>query len=437
MQSNIFQRIISLFVITVFLGFMACKDNIELPEENILTDDEVRSLLGTTRTLQEATDEALNAIEFFSEKSGNLKTANKQIKEVKIVGNTSDGLLKSTGSEKIDTTVYIFNFADSAGYAIVSADTRIGGIIGYSDYGIINDSIDDEGLYILLSQMTEFIKIEQERYDKLKPQAEKRLEEGAVFPEKTALKNYSIVNQWGPLCSSAALATHKFNTYLPTFQYPYPWGGMSNNTCESSPEVIAMANICLYHKYPSVINGFTVNWNDIKAYLSGSNANGLEHLRMLIKKLSDLVGTTWPEGYVTPNVENYTTLRNVYKNSLSFQHTSDYVTYSTSEVKRNIRSERPVFVNAYSTKSGNKYSGRRGWLVDGYADVRDGFTGSGTIPCVHVRWGIGGSYDGWYHSGFFDLYNAGSLTNPGLKSSLLYQYEIKMLHSISYNTLKY
>ena len=139
----------------------ACKDNSQTQDETIeLTEDEARVLgvmsHGSTRRSQcEAEDIAVN---FTTSPDG----GNRALRYVgscrPLVGQATSHLKTTGGEPQEDTLAYVVNFADSMGFAIVSADLRIpDDVLAFVEAGNLGDSTDNPGLALFLDLAEDYM----------------------------------------------------------------------------------------------------------------------------------------------------------------------------------------------------------------------------------------------------------------------------------------
>ncbi|MDR0560761.1 MAG: C10 family peptidase [Prevotellaceae bacterium] len=116
--------------------------------------------------IEEAMQIAGDVIDFLDEESPATKSGNSRRiatvthlhtgKKAKIATKSSSD--DNSSVEMPDTLAYLFNFADSAGFTIIAADTRIETpILCYTGSGTLGDSIDNPGLAVFLSGAEDYI----------------------------------------------------------------------------------------------------------------------------------------------------------------------------------------------------------------------------------------------------------------------------------------
>ncbi|MBR5695521.1 MAG: hypothetical protein IKX43_04720 [Paludibacteraceae bacterium] len=132
-----------LFPIGIFAAtqFMSCKTDDAVEDMNGTSDVpkeqkeepslNYRALFSTHHTIgeEEAKELALDASSLFSGDSSGLKSGKvRQICDVRVL-HSEETTLRSGSGEEVhvpDTLAYVCNFADSAGFAIICADDRVG-----------------------------------------------------------------------------------------------------------------------------------------------------------------------------------------------------------------------------------------------------------------------------------------------------------------------
>lgn len=102
------------------------------------------------------------------------KSAAKRIKEIVPFGQTVWGMRARTKSADADPTseaikdIYIVNYEDSAGFAIVSADNRLPDVLAYADEGNITEDADlPDGLKMFLAALPDYARQEAGNMDAL------------------------------------------------------------------------------------------------------------------------------------------------------------------------------------------------------------------------------------------------------------------------------
>ena len=131
----------------------SCKDEVE---ENDVVDSvkqeaveglNLRALYSEKHVIpvSEASEIALKAPEMFAGESTRTKDLiPRTIESIGVYGRTNSSLRSANASE--DTLVYVFNYEDNRGFAIVAADDRIPTqILAYVDEGVLENEVENPG----------------------------------------------------------------------------------------------------------------------------------------------------------------------------------------------------------------------------------------------------------------------------------------------------
>lgn len=80
---------------------------------------------------------------------------------------TINSNLKTKSGENEAPEVYLCNFSDDGGYAIISGDDRVSGALSCSGEGNLQDTIDNPGLAMFLGQVEDYIQVKLEEFQNL------------------------------------------------------------------------------------------------------------------------------------------------------------------------------------------------------------------------------------------------------------------------------
>ena len=350
-----------------------------------------------------------------------------------------------SGLDPDQQEVYIMNFADSAGFAIVSSDNRIG-LLGLALRGSLNegDVIEDPGFGMTLLNMGGLLRSEP-------------LDTTEVEDEQ---EYWDAYGEWE-------------NTfYEPTYGYcPVKWGQKYpyNEYCYTTDSLrastgcaaTALAQLMALYKYPETYQSYWLNWDamiDDPLYLSVLG----EHT---VARLMYLLGTSNNLDVTYGFLESGADFLNIPRTLENFGYTSGgtVAAYSTYSVKNELIAGYPVLINGFSFKTTTittelfglithinySYSGGHAWLGHGLL-VR-------TRPLYHYygeelistdyyvnyyilcNFGEEGLYDGYYASNVFNLnvgpdfgdnYHTRSETVTTEGESYNYQFKIRTVTGI-------
>ena len=398
-----------------------------------------------TMGMDEARELALDAASLFAGDDNGLKSGRvRQIEEVRVL-RSDETTLRSGSGEVVaipDTLAYVCNFADSAGFAIICADDRVGcPILAYVGEGTLGDEVENPGLAMVLANMEDYLigsiqKFETEK-DSLLQVAETQLQGDTTCLRHTYTGKYDLISEESvaPLIYTKWGQNTPYNNYVPLC----PSGGHMLAGCVA----IATAQILAYYEYPQVIEGYSFDWTGMKAspYADGTEVS--DRNRNSIARLVQLVGMRVGMEY---GCEGSSANPN---DALSWLKLYGYKAYAPDYTWENIKSSldarAPVMMFGCRIKTEKKkkflgitikttteYSGGHTWLVDGYktttiknysysvntdtdvTTLRLLSTSYSNI-LLRINWGWGGDYDNEY-------YALGCFT-PGNKN---YQYKQKI-----------
>lgn len=392
-----------------------------------------------TMGMDEARELALDAASLFAGEGDGLKSGRaRQIEEVRVL-RSDETTLRSGSGEVVaipDTLAYVCNFADSAGFAIICADDRVGcPILAYVGEGTLGDEVENPGLAMVLANMEDYLigsiqKFETEK-DSLLQVAETQLQGDTTCLRRTYTGKYDLVSEESvaPLINTKWGQDAPYNSYVPLC----PSGGHMLAGCVA----IATAQIMAYYEFPKVLDGYSFNWKDMK-YSSCAEYVSVP-ARNSIARLVQLIGTHVEMSYGCEgsgaNMDNTLT----WLRTLGYQ-TSNPSDYNWDQVKSCLDSQIPVIASGFRVMTMKKakkkkkilgitvkttdsytpiYSDGHVWVIDGYKTttiksysytvntVTDVtairyLSSSYSNSFLSVNWGWDGIHDDYYAAGCFD-----------------------------------
>lgn len=389
-----------------------------------LTDAEMKVLYqmrseNNKVTFEEATLLANDVISFLDGEAAVKSGAARRIGSVaalRLDRERSVALKSADGSsiEMPDTVAYVFNFADSAGFALIAGDTRIESpILAYVDEGTLGAEIDNPGLAVFLEGTEEYIErsiIEAEHLkDSLMSSIAAKLAYDAEEddPGTKALSMPSI-----PMITSisvgAWVTTSRVYLLLPVeWHQRSPFNQAVSKTCDNKEEsyggrapagcvAIATAQLMAYWQHPSSIDGYSFTWPLLRRFtcrpnrydnvsgklqvdanttdINGQNFN--TQVARLVERIGKHVYMDYGcdgSGATTSDAVEY--LRKLgYKYGVSGyfnEHWELGQGYDHTTVFNSLNKGQPVLARGNSLKTTylgfiNTYSGGHAWVVDGY-----------------------------------------------------------------------
>lgn len=490
---------------TLLFFFGSCKDEDSPVNKDVATEEitfspeELRLLAEMENGSPKITEaEAMNkAIEIASSFSGLTKSGRaKTVKNSLVLTIPKADGTKSSG-EVADTVAYVFNFENEEGFAIVSADIRVPDqILAYTESGELGTYTDNPGLGLFLENAETYIaqsiekaeawkdSLTQEILSKLSGEELENILKagrGDGSGDRGSYGTETVTRSIGPWETESIIAPLSVvewsQTDEPYNRYTKP-KGCSGNAPHTGCVSVATAQIMAFWKYPSSIDGYSMNWTEMTKYTDKNSysRNYMFNYRW-IGKIQD------PDDKTPSTIKNNVArlLERIgshvdmeYKCEASSADSDDAVNwlkslgfaggeksgYDFQRVKNSLSSRRIVYANGYSSQIKHKflgitiyttYKGGHAWNYDGYLQQKQKMetivvlkstgqpAGRGTQPVisytyrdlVHVNWGWGGYNNGYYASGVFDA-NQDPVTSSSTKSSTEEEEE-GTAHNYQYN----
>lgn len=416
-------KIITLWGI-VFAFITSCTNDVENDFRNDISaiKPETSSNL---RSYSEALEIAQNAISILDKNSQQTRSLSKRsvdLKEKAITiceGNRT--LTRSSESSSNDTLMYVFNYTDNNGFAVVSADKGTEGLIAVIESGHYDPSdTKDTGFRRYMTAAKHYI-IANQAESKIEPD---RAPKGFYFEFDTiGVVNIPprIVVKWG--------------------QHGHEGQFCPNNLAGCTNTAAAM--IMSYFEHPTVISLTynnapfsyrSLNWTGMKSYITRFNyINGHWYVHnadtctnedhksigYLCRQLAEETNSSFGNGYTATSIY---AMRYVISN---YGYTiGDYLSYqylaNTNTLCSLLSDGKLIYM-----RGENIYDDGHAWVVDGYYGFtihsqyyEYGFTnGLPDIPVLmdeqfityrynHINWGLDGYCNGYFNDGVFSAYGA-------------------------------
>lgn len=394
--------------------------------------------------VNEAREIALKAVDMFSD--GSTRSYNKVIESLGVYSRPSCS--PTTRSMSEDTMLYVFNFENNGGFAIVSADDRIPTqILAYVEEGSLENEVENPGLFYALEQLQDYAEYSIEEFEKSKDSLLKVAEDNSFVVDVNKLQTRTVYtgtsyeylseSTVGPLISVTWGQGSPYNMYVETV-CPNNSGGKAPVGCVAT----ATAQIMSYWKYPSTLNQYSMNWTSMCSTMIPTESNK-SNIARLMREIGREVNMSYGcNGSGAQTSDAYEFLSRIgYHKYFSGD-------FNVTSAKSAIDLSRPLLVKGCGTKttSGrlwNKkttYSDCHAWVIDGYKTVHykqdnyriDTNTGSYTSNISYVdeyyfhnNWGWEGNGNGYFAAGCFDLRNAYEYDQT-TSSSYNFQYKNQM-----------
>ena len=422
------KKLISSAVVALVL--IACNS-----EEPITPPNQVNDAMGANPYRVSLTDALKNADALLGELGEATRSAERKVESVEYYSRPGT---RSLGG---DTLLYLVNYADDAGFALLSADSRLRPIYAISDEGSMSfsDTTYNKGLALFARGV----------------EAEIR---GIVVPPPIPLDSIDtgldpdlpiyvreIYSKVSPLLSVKQRNWHQYSPYN---SYCYT---TDNLPALAGCAAIAVGQVMSYYSYPTIYNGEYFPWDEMN---DGNNYDKLAKfirilgnpscLNILYKSITSITGS----GSVAL-VDN---IRRTFIN-MGYNDPGNLRNFSEQEIKNilygsltNQEGSGPVIV--VGSSDNNSSIEGHAWVIDGYVQYR--ISGVVETPIIddilfHCVWGwaeLGyhiekiGKCNGYFYwsngfSGSPIEQESGDGLNIGLNGS--YDYEVKYLGGFRIN----
>lgn len=401
-----------------------------MPKKNSFSGEELLVLTNYLQSPMIDESEAIeNALEAVALLDGETRAIQRSVKEVEVFCSSESG----TRSEVplLDTMAYVVNFADDAGFAIISHSTRTPTVFAMSDKGNLSpaDSVDHPGLKVFFERLPQYYRMQLAQADSLEHALldgvldKLVVDSGSTAKESVGMRvlpGAGIIGGEGrQVVYGRWYAKNKIEPKLTTHWHQYdpynqdtPMVGTDHTLVGCI--AVAIGQIMAYHQWPQYC------WDEID---ESSDRN------LAISKLLHQIGER-----VNMNYGLSSSNANSSYAPSCFAH-YDYevgylLTYSMSEIHHSLQTGMPLYARGRSSNAGHA------WVIDGDISLErtvrifeDGWeierrTENGWL--VHCNWGWrNSSKDGYYQSGIFNANDgAGPYTNyvdfSGTRSDDLY-----------------
>lgn len=399
----------------------------------------------STQILPEDAENVLNDFlvedRVFSTSTRYFKTFTYKTKWIKIDLPSS---VRSTSLNYADSiALYVFEMEDG-GYAIVSGDKRIPGVLAFSNKGIYNDCT-GTGLDFFSNILPVYVNETIMQFELTKDSLIQNVRDKVNSFLNSSIESCQDTRSYTSMGMEPLMYIERIRYDWVTLQDKWsllktkwdqnnPYNKELNTIiCSGSPWVpyvgcvaVAVGQIMSHHKYPSYFGGNTYNWGEMTRYPKATQLNNTyqTQIALLLKQIGS---------YVNMQYECSGSGSNIYNANSAFQtygyQTGGVQNYSLSVVRSSIANNRPVYIRGSLKDEPIGHA----WVIDG-TKIREKkdlerlyvYTGlPGTSPSnpfdrsewtmvseeyyftyenyVLCNYGYSGFFDGYYNSGVFDL----------------------------------
>lgn len=400
-----------LLFITVILFLLSCSSDDEVAS----LKENVNSTESVIRSYSEALDIAQKAITMVS----NVETRSQERIAIDLTASKKCIMANRTrGAESSvnDTLMYVFNFANDNGFAIISANPNIEPILAVAESGHYDpDSLSD------IDGVNDFIELAKEY---------------TILPDTAFIPKETVLNGKKLEFADTVITRLYGDKVFVAWGQKDPEGLFCPNKIAGCANT-ALAQIMSYFKYPTEIRLtypankgklISLDWKDITkhkihhSYLAKdcpASDKAHDDISMLVRELgyrdnsdySSSTGTSTPT-YIMPSViEN-----------LGYSVVG-YDSFSMNDVIKYLNDGYKIFMVGFADEGGHA------WVVDQYADVtitiRNDLSPqiafwSGHF--IHINWGWNGSCDGYFNGKVFDTSKTYSPDYNGIANHKSYNF---------------
>lgn len=316
-------------------------------------------------------------------------------------------------SEETDSAViYVFNFEDEEGYAIMSGDTTLPSLISLTESGSLEegDVIDDPGVAKFLEGMEGYHNDQKQN-----------LAQAVVIETTIGASSYDVYGEWENIVyHQNGVCPVKWGQEEPYNKYcPLKDGEQTVTGCVAT----AIAQLMAIYKYPQSYHGYTFSWEDMtySKYGAFCSLKGQDDIARLMQQLGLKDNLDVDYGVKESGADPDHIVRTL--RSFGYSKPGVLEEYSTNKVIEDLKNGYGVLIGGKSKKKITKvlgitvcvtYEGGHRWLAHGLLERRRTVAHySGNVclsrsyesqwyPLCNWGWGWGGGY---YFSGAFDAYN--------------------------------
>ncbi len=361
---------------------------------------------------------------------------------------------RSGGSNSIpDTLLYIVNFDDDQGYAILAADSRLEPVLALIDCGVYEPSenyADETGLTdadLDEDEKDEFwcngpltgtfrtIEIIEDYADGYANPPYTKKEYGELIRQK----------QVGPYIQTKWGQDHPFNGMCNDNYFVYK----SRDNYKAGCVAVALAQILAYHRNPQSAYGHTYNWDKINNFKHYTQKDAQEtdmiEVAHLVKAAGEACRTKY--GMESSGSTAYRA-KKALKYTFGYYGTYRHLSFAAKDIRDMLDNDSPVLVTG---KPKRKFSGHA-WVIDGYIYgyrkvITEAYSDENYTELIstseeneaptyyyHCNFGWNGDANGYYLGKVFDTVAGPIDTEDGVDSGTKSDYDYRwFFRTVTYN----
>lgn len=355
--------------------FACTQDSID--NLSVQTEEETEAMneLPKRRTYEEALAVAQDAIGLLGEncttRSGKPRSINTA--DVQYIVNTSS----TRSTEEPDTLMYVFNYEDNAGFAVVSANRATEELIAVTEQGnyVAGEETGNGGFDLYMDMAEEYVTMAAEPLPWVDGDDDgmEEFTQYRIFKERDTVYHEAIVDvAWGQ-------DPEPYNNYCPTVTNPQNgWTKRADVGCLP----LAIAQILSYIEKPSTVKidfdsynyNQSLDWNAIKRHKSYSTCNsnctntGHNQLALLCRQLGKELNADYKYNETGAYDNRVTTTLKKWGLSVGAKSSAN-----TASISSSLASNSPVLMLAEAdiVQNGVTYDANHAWVVDGCAAITE------------------------------------------------------------------
>lgn len=242
--------ILGLFALALLFSISSCTQDNNFEKVNEPDPNPETTYAVSHEEALKSLEEVLNGLDSSETRSSGEK---RKISNYYTIGQPIDKVLtRSADGELPDPYIYVFNFENEEGYALVSGDKRTPSVLAITETGALtqNTKVDNPGLIVFLANMEELYYQYIKSHEDNVPATRATWIEYSLWGQSlydTKGLSFNDWGQWSP-----------YNDFVPKINSSVPPAG-----CTATATAILMA----FHKHPSYSNGYYYNWNEMVKHL--------------------------------------------------------------------------------------------------------------------------------------------------------------------------
>lgn len=384
----------------------------------------------TIRSYVEALEIAQNSISLLDGAAKTRGTVNNRIIDLSEKKVFKLDALTRTESNVNDTLIYVFNFENNEGFALVSASKATEGLLAITEEGYCNpdETSGIDGFDLFLEMAKKYVRDTEYRYEPI----DSNIQHVNIVCDTTiTYVNPLLTVQWGQ-----EMIAGEF----------FPNG-------VAGPQNVAIAQVMTYYGHPSnldltyedaYVTQTELNWplirthNFMHSITYCTDTTTHKQIARLVRQIGDLSDSYF---LTSPNrTGTRISSRTVFAN-LGYT-VGDDTSYNAISVRSELNNQHLIFMEGYRLVDGTHFVGSN-WIIDGYYDTsikQYEYHGYGVVPkwqlvqtygpfitrYNHINWGWYGHNNGYFYNGVFDssqVYNPDTNNN---EANVNYNVGIKM-----------